>query len=108
MNFYRPVSNTRCHSIEHKMRIARIKIRIDSQGRWESALGRERNFEKVCFESGTATLVVVFPQHISVVYITSENWHLVGASQYTLGLGPGKPMIFGCQCKPVSISQYKS
>ena len=37
MNFYSPVSNTRCHSIEHKMRIARIKIRVDSQGRWERA-----------------------------------------------------------------------
>ena len=31
------VSNTRCHSIGHKMRIARIKIRVDSQGRWERA-----------------------------------------------------------------------
>ena len=30
MNFYSPVSNTRCHSIGHKMRIARIKIRVDS------------------------------------------------------------------------------
>ena len=29
-NFYSPVSNTRCHSIGHKMRIARIKIRVDS------------------------------------------------------------------------------
>ena len=37
MNFYSPVSNTRCHSIGHKMRIARIKIRVDSQGRWERA-----------------------------------------------------------------------
>ena len=35
MNFYSPVSNTRCHSIGHKMRIARIKIRVDSPGRWE-------------------------------------------------------------------------
>ena len=51
MNFYSPVSNTRCHSIGHKMRIARIKIRVDSPGRWERA--RERNFEEVCFESGT-------------------------------------------------------
>ena len=32
MNFYSPVSNTKCHSIGHKMRIARIKIRVDSQG----------------------------------------------------------------------------
>ena len=31
MNFYSPVSNTRCHSIGHKMRIARIKIQVDSQ-----------------------------------------------------------------------------
>ena len=54
MNFYSPVSNTRCHSIGHKMRIARIKIRVDSKGRWERAyIGRERNFEEVCFESGT-------------------------------------------------------
>ena len=37
MNFYSPVSNTRCHSIGHKMRIARIKIRVDSPGRWEKA-----------------------------------------------------------------------
>ena len=37
MNFYSPVSNTRCHSIGHKMRIARIKIRVDSQWRWEGA-----------------------------------------------------------------------
>ena len=28
MNFYSPVSNTKCHSIGHKMRIARIKIRV--------------------------------------------------------------------------------
>ena len=27
------------------MRIARIKIRVDSQGRWEKSLGRESNFE---------------------------------------------------------------
>ena len=38
MNFYSPVSNTRCHSIGHKMRIARIKIRVDSPGRWEGAI----------------------------------------------------------------------
>ena len=37
MNFYSPLSNTRCHSIGLKMRIARIKIRVDSQGRWERA-----------------------------------------------------------------------
>ena len=37
INFYSPVSNTRCHSIGHKMRIARIKIRVDSPGRWEKA-----------------------------------------------------------------------
>ena len=37
MNFYSPVSKTRCHSIGHKMRIARIKIRVDSPGRWERA-----------------------------------------------------------------------
>ena len=40
MNFYSPVSNTKCHSIGHKMRIARIKIWVDSQGRWERSLGR--------------------------------------------------------------------
>ena len=39
MNFYSPVSNTRCHSIGHKMRIARIKIRVNSPGRWERAYG---------------------------------------------------------------------
>ena len=39
INFYSPVSNTRCHSIGHKMRIARIKIRVDSPGRWERAQG---------------------------------------------------------------------
>ena len=53
MNFYSPVSNTRCHSIGHKMRIARIKIRVDSPGRWGKSLGRECNFEEVSFESGT-------------------------------------------------------
>ena len=37
MNFYSPVSNTRCHSIGHKMRIARIQIWVDSQGRLERA-----------------------------------------------------------------------
>ena len=52
MNFYSPVSNTRCHSIGHKMRIARIKIRVQSREMGKS-LGRERNFEEVCFESGT-------------------------------------------------------
>ena len=30
------------------MRIARIKIRVDSPGRWGKSLGRERNFEEVC------------------------------------------------------------
>ena len=35
MNFYSPVSNNKCHSIGHEMRIARIKIRVDSPGRWE-------------------------------------------------------------------------
>ena len=40
MNFYySPVSNTRCHSTGHKMRKARIKIRVDSPGRWERAYG---------------------------------------------------------------------
>ena len=33
MNFYSPVSNTRCHSIGHKI----IKIRVYSPGRWERA-----------------------------------------------------------------------
>ena len=37
MNLYSPVSNTRCHSIGHKMRIARIKIQVDSPERWERA-----------------------------------------------------------------------
>ena len=45
MNFYSLVSNTKCHSIGHKMRIARIKIRVDSQGRWEKSLGRESNVQ---------------------------------------------------------------
>ena len=58
MNFYSPVSNTRCHSIGHKMRIARIKIRVDSQGRWGKSLGRERNFEEVCFESSWNGILV--------------------------------------------------
>ena len=39
MNFYSPVSNTRCHSIGHKMRIARIKIRVQSREMGKS-LGR--------------------------------------------------------------------
>ena len=51
MNFYSPVSNNRCHSIGHKMRIARIKIRVDSQWKWE-----ELSFEEVCFEPGTEYL----------------------------------------------------
>ena len=54
MNFNSPVSNTRCHSIRHKMIIARIKIRIDSQDReMGKNLERECNFEEVCFEPGT-------------------------------------------------------
>ena len=32
-NFHSPVSDTRCHSRGPKMRIARIKIRVDSPGR---------------------------------------------------------------------------
>ena len=48
MNFSSPLSNTKCHSIGHKMRIARIKIRVDSPGRWERGYGRECNFEEVC------------------------------------------------------------
>ena len=39
MNFYSSVSNTRCHSIGHEMRIARIKIQVDSPGRWKRAYG---------------------------------------------------------------------
>ena len=45
MNFYSPVSNTRCHSIGHKMRIARIKIWVDMSREMGKSLGRERNFE---------------------------------------------------------------
>ena len=41
MNFYSPVSNTRCHSIGHKMRKARIKIRVDSQGKRDGKEPRE-------------------------------------------------------------------
>ena len=37
MNFYSPVFNSECHSIGHKMRRAKIKIRVDSPGRWERA-----------------------------------------------------------------------
>ena len=37
MNFYSPVSNTRCHSIGHKMRIARIK----NPGRQSREMGKE-------------------------------------------------------------------
>ena len=43
MNFYSPVSNTRCHSIGHKMRIAKIKIRVSRE--MGQSLGRERNIE---------------------------------------------------------------
>ena len=50
MNFYSPVSITRCHSIGHKMRIARIKIRVDMSREMGKSLGRERNFEEVCFD----------------------------------------------------------
>ena len=51
MNFYSPVSNTRCLLIGHKMRIASFKIRVESQGRWERE--REFNFEQVSFEPRT-------------------------------------------------------
>ena len=37
MNFYSPVSNTKCYLMGHKMRIARIKIRVD--GRLERIKG---------------------------------------------------------------------
>ena len=53
MNFYSPVSNTRCHSIGHKMRIARIKNPGRQSREMGKSLGRERNFEEVFFESGT-------------------------------------------------------
>ena len=53
MNFYSPVSNTRCHSIGHKMRIARIKGPGRQSREMGKSLGRERNFEEVCFEPGT-------------------------------------------------------
>ena len=53
MNFYSPVSNTRCHSIGHKMRIARIKIGGRQSREMGKSLGRECNFEEVCFEPGT-------------------------------------------------------
>ena len=46
MNFDSPVSNTRCHSIGHKMRIARINIRGDSPGRWEIASGGNAIFKR--------------------------------------------------------------
>ena len=39
MNFYSPAGNNRSHSIGHKMRIARIKVRADSPGRWQRAYG---------------------------------------------------------------------
>ena len=32
------------------MKIARIKIRIDSQGRWDRAREESNYFEEVCFE----------------------------------------------------------
>ena len=35
------------------MRIARIKIRVDSPGEMGKNLRRESNFEEVCFEPGT-------------------------------------------------------
>ena len=53
MNFYSPVSNTKCHSIGHKMRIARIKNPGRQSREMGKSLGRECNFEEVCFESGT-------------------------------------------------------
>ena len=52
MNFYSTVSNTRCHSIGHKMRISRIKIQVQSRETGKS-LGKEHNFEEVHFEPGT-------------------------------------------------------
>ena len=53
MNFYSPVSNTRCHSIGHKMRIARIKNPGRQFREKGKSLERECNFEEVCFEPGT-------------------------------------------------------
>ena len=49
MNFYSPVSNIRCHSIGHKMRIARIKIWVDSPGRWQRAYREGTQFWRGVF-----------------------------------------------------------
>ena len=40
------------------MRIARIKIRVDSPREMGKSLERERNFEAVCFESGMEYYIV--------------------------------------------------
>ena len=57
MNFYSPVSNTRCHSIGLKMRIARINIRVDSQGRWKRAYREGTQIWSGVFWSGNGILV---------------------------------------------------
>ena len=44
MNFYSPVSNTRCHSIGHKMRIARLKNPGRQSREMGKSLGRECKF----------------------------------------------------------------
>ena len=54
MNFYSPASNTRRHSIGHKMRIISKNHNPGRQSReMGKSLERERNFEEVCFELGT-------------------------------------------------------
>ena len=53
INIYSPVSNTRCHSIGHNLRIARIKMPGRQSREMGKSLGRESNFEEVCFEPGT-------------------------------------------------------
>ena len=53
MNFYSPVSNTRCHSIGHKNENSKNQNPGRQSREMGKSLGRERNFEEVCFESGT-------------------------------------------------------
>ena len=51
-NYYSPVSNSRCHSMRHKVQGMQKEIRVDIQGMGIN-LGRESNFKEVCFKLGT-------------------------------------------------------
>ena len=53
MNFYSPVSNTKCHSIRHKMRNSKNQNPGRQSREMGKSLGRKCSFKEVCFEPGT-------------------------------------------------------